>query len=223
MFTELFMHIRFTALWPCYVVLLDSHDALRGLAAEVVRKKVVIETSAAKAAMWRSLDVFGRCIYRPPSTTGRRHPKAWPALVMAPMLVVPTMIAGAAGTTQAWPFACYPTFQWLAGEEIPHLSADAVHSDGGVSAIALEPTSQRDWGVVWSVVGATHGPVSHSRVRAYWRERGPHVPDATSIRVYRAYRSVVPERWGQPPVRRVLIAVLACPAECAPPRGSRAR
>ncbi len=255
MFTELFMFIRFTVLWPSYVVLLDSHDALRGLAAEVYRRKLVVRAPRATLAVLRSADPFGRVVYRP---SDERAPTPWPALLLrhplAPLsllaarwpsparrpqpsprlalavgaiLIAANVAFGIAGTTQAWPFACYPTFEWPAGELIPHLTAEAVRADGTTVALDMWPRTQKEWGVVWSAIGATHGPFEPSRLRGYWRSslrarREAAHAGAVRVRLYRSQSSVVPERWSDPPVRRLLLLELDL-GDDELPSGSRER
>ncbi len=250
MATELFMYIRFTALWPCYVVLIDAHAALRGLAAEIFPDKIIVEASPRLVAALRSTDALGRIIYRShasptaPELNGSwaklclRHPLAplvaWWALALRPRsdrweraisstharhgpmlataaaLLLGSGVAGATGTTQAWPFACYPTFQWLAGDTIPHLAIDGVRGDGTIVPIATMPQSQKEWGVVWSVIGVTHGPFQPERLLAFWitadhERRAVNAQSVTSVRFFRAYSSVIPEQRGWPPVRRELL------------------
>lgn len=236
MATELLMFIRFTSLWPAYVVLLDAQRVARGLAAEVFVDKLVVTAPKRTIAVLRSTDLLGRVIYQANDAVDidwprlcLRHPLAapslWvarspqtaagsralgPSLAVAAILLTGNTLAGLSGSTQAWPFACYPTFQWRAGEHIPHLAVDAVRPDGTVVAIDTRPRSQKEWGVVWSVVGATHGPFDRDRLLAFWasatrqREQAAHA-GAVRLRFYRAYSSVLPELAGAPPVSRELL------------------
>ena len=77
MATDLLMHISFGLLWPCYVVVLDTHRVLRELAAEVFPTKLVVTAPAPDVAALRSVDVLGRVIYR----VGDRS-WSWPALML---------------------------------------------------------------------------------------------------------------------------------------------
>lgn len=239
MATELLMFIRFTSLWPSYVVILDAHRTVRGLAAEVFPRKLVVSAPPRTVAVLRATDLLGRVIYRPSdicdidwprlclrhplaplslwaaaleggARPARRAPSLWPSLAAAALLLTGNTLAGVTGRTQAWPFACYPTFQWLAGEHIPHLAVDAVRGDGTIVAIDVRPRSQKEWGVVWSVAGATHGAFDRERLLAFWASaerarREAARAGAVRLRFYRAYSSVIPEEAGAPPVSRELL------------------
>jgi hypothetical protein len=234
MATALFMNVRFTTLWPCYVMLFDAHGALRGLAAEIFAKKVVLSAPPPLLAAVRSADALGRVVYRraaaravdwvalclrhpfaPLALLAARSPRArrttspWPSRVVGALLLGGAVITGALGVTQGWPFACYPTFQWIAGEEIPYLAVDAVRADGSAVTLTGLPRTQKEWGVHWSLVGATHGPPDLARLEAWCRAERLPTEGAASLRFYRAYRSVVPERRDEPPLRRELLYELA--------------
>jgi hypothetical protein len=237
---ELFMRMRFTSLWLCYVMFFDAAQMLRRFGAEFFTRTMTFEAPARSVAALRTFDLLERVAYRcnesaasSPPTLFRlmlRHPlgllalaatclparvhrsaqRIWPSVVVGSFLLAGNAIFGAAGIHQAWPLACYPTFQWMAGEHIPHLAIDAVRADGSVTAIDSLPRSQKAWGIQWSVLGLVRGPVSQRRLVAYWSTAGSEQirareAGAVVVRFYRAWSSILPERYGDPPVRRELL------------------
>jgi hypothetical protein len=99
---------------------------------------------------------------------------------------------GARGWMNGWPFACYPTFQWRAGETMPGLIVEDEHG----ATIVGRAITQEQWGVQWSLLGLRDAPLD--------RERLLHaVP--RGARFYRVWWSVSPDDRGKPPVRRELI------------------
>jgi hypothetical protein len=186
--TQELMGIRFTSLWLTYVVFFDVWYWAR-------RTGLPMRRSRARGDA-------------PPRTLVRASA---PGLVTACALLVANAAYGWSGRFQAWPFACYPTFQWVLGEEIPHLAIDAVTADGSTKPIAHRPRSQKEWGLDWTLIGAVRGPTSEERLRVWWRgaeaERAEaRALGAVRIRFHRAASSVVPERWNDPPVHKDLLA-----------------
>lgn len=100
---------------------------------------------------------------------------------------------GAMGWMNGWPFACYPTFQWRAGERMPGL----VVEDASGRTIVGRPRTQHEWGVQWSLLGLRDHPIDPARLRAA-------VP--RGARFYRVWWSVNPDDRGRAPVRKELIA-----------------
>ena len=147
-----------------------------------------------------------------------RTPAMWPCALVGAALVVGAIVQGVRGTTQAWPFGCYPTFQWIAGELVADLQVLAVTSDGlrqvPIARDEHGKRSQVEWAILWSVAGAGR-PFDRARLRAYFdvQRTAPGVADAIRdarvIRFFRAYRSVVPEHWADPPVRRTFLDEVA--------------
>lgn len=121
-----------------------------------------------------------------------------PAL-MGGVILAGAGIAGAAGNMGGWPFACYPTFQWIAKAEMPVLAVELVMSDGSIEETLLDEGSQRTWALRWSLAGALERPPDKDRLRAYRDELaqdpeiGRRVRRAEHIRFFRAYVSTIPE------------------------------
>jgi hypothetical protein len=134
-------------------------------------------------------------------------------------LVAIVFVQGARGAAQAWPFGCYPTFQWIAGDAIPDLVVTAITSDGRAVVVSDGAKSQRAWGMAWSLAGAYGAAPSESRLRAYWESiaREPRVQraagdDVREVRFARAWFSVIPEDRGKPALREEAIGLLTLPA-----------
>jgi hypothetical protein len=115
----------------------------------------------------------------------------------------------------SYPFACYPTFQWRVGPEMPDLLIELEDPDGRRSVLphgrdARGYRTQREWGEIWSLAGV-HGAPSEARLRAYLAQLRRQEPArsrlsaAARARFYRAYVSVVPEERDAPPRREVLL------------------
>jgi hypothetical protein len=189
---EVFLRIQFMSLWACYVVLID----------------------------WSSLLARGRNAPAPPNREPDRLPK--PALLLAALLLAISVVQGARGAVQAWPFACYPTFQWIADDAIADLRIEAVRADGSRAVITDGPStggqrSQADWALAWTVAGFYGKPAAPDQLRAYYLRlcaRGracDAARGAVSLRFFAAHYSTVPERRGSAPLDQRPIGELALP------------
>ncbi len=181
-----FLRIPFVSLWATYVVLVDPRRLV--------------------PPWWRR---------RPASASIVAGPPLRSTLLAGTALLAAIGVQGIRGQTRAFPFACYPTFEWMAPTVMPDLEIEAAMPDGTTALVphardAHGYRTQREWGEIWSLAGAT-SPVDPARLRAYldWTARGEParsiVLRSTSVRFYRVYRSVVPEQRGWPPVGRVLL------------------
>jgi hypothetical protein len=188
--SQLIFSIGFMSLWLCYVGFLDLRPILLRL--------------------WK----------RP-----QREPEAvrpvspWPLRIVGVVLVVGVVVQGARGQMSAYPFACYPTFQWMVGSEMPDLAIVAIDANGRARELrhARAPNgyrTQREWGELWRLAGAS-GPADTRRLVAYFqnvRKRPDNrqaLEGVRQIKFYRAYRSVRPEDRERPPLRGILLHELA--------------
>jgi hypothetical protein len=148
------------------------------------------------------------------ATIGRSAAARAP-LVVGALLVAFASAQGARGQMRAYPFACYPTFQWRVGAEMPDLLVELEALDGRRTVLphardARGYRTQRQWGEVWSLAGL-HGHPGDARLRAYLaqlRRAEPArslVAAAARVRFYRAYVSVVPEARDVAPRRDELL------------------
>lgn len=188
--SQLIFSIGFMSLWLCYVGFLDLRPvALR---------------------LWK----------KAPQHPGEPLPaSAWPLRIVGALLVVGAVVQGVRGQMSSYPFACYPTFQWTVGSEMPDLSIVAVDAKGRAEELrhargANGYRTQREWGELWRLAGAS-GPVDPRRLEAYFAfvkkrpENREAVERATRIQFYRAYRSVRPGDRERRPLRGILLHEIA--------------
>ena len=184
--------IPFVSLWALYVVMVDPRTLAR-----FVRSWVPSETS--------------------PSTA---PPLAATWLVGA-LLTFGVFVQGGRGQMRSYPFACYPTFEWMVGTEMPDLLVEAETADGTRTVLPHARSAggyrtQRQWGEIWSLAAIT-SPPDEARLRAYVAQVVAREParslarGAVRIRCFRAFLSVVPEDRPLPPRRADLLADLAWP------------
>ena len=176
LFAGWLLRIPFVSLWALYVVLLPPRAFAR----------------------------FARGRERAPAGPPWRT-----SAVVGALLVAGAFVQGARGQMRSYPFACYPTFQWRVGTDMPDLVVEVETADGARVEVrhardANGYRTQRQWGEIWSLAGVT-SRVDTARLRAYVRPALVRHPDATRVRVWRAYVSVVPERRGEPPRRDTLL------------------
>ena len=148
---------------------------------------------------------------REPSAARRSLGRTWP---LGLLLIGIVFVQGARGAVQAWPFACYPTFQSIVGAEIPDVVLSASFPDGRVLRLPLPPKSQATWGIAWALTG--HRP-SEEAMRAYWGRvatdsRVAEVAHgAGQIRFARGWFSVLPGDRGRPPVHEEALGAITLP------------
>jgi hypothetical protein len=147
-----------------------------------------------------------------PRTPAPREPVAnWPraSLVVGGALLLGTSLQGARGQTQAYPFACYPTFEGLMQPVAPDLIVELVAPDGHVSRLERDfgrYRTQQQWGTVYWLLGAYGQQPGDGPLRAFAREQallrgGQQALDrAQSLRLLAADYSTRPEDWGKPPL-----------------------
>lgn len=187
--TQAFMLIPFPSLWGCYVVLLDGppRPPAKGCA----------PTPASRAACGE----------------GRSVP--WPVLLVGLGLTLAVAFQGVRGQTQAWPFACYPTFASRAPDTIADLALDLESSDGRHQTLRIGPLPPHGgrpphaWSTVWELGGAYGTPASAARLAAFARDLVPHEPAGearpVSAHFYAETYATQPEAYGAPPLSRHLI------------------
>ena len=148
---------------------------------------------------------------RDPSRATRPLGRAWP---LGALLVGAVFVQGARGAVQAWPFACYPTFQTLAGAEITDVVATASFHDGSALRLPVPRKSQAAWGTAWAFAAR---PPSEEAMRAYWARMAADARvtslarGAERIRFSRAWFSVLPGDRGRPPVREEPLGEITLP------------
>ena len=125
-----------------------------------------------------------------------------PLIAAAVPLFTGIVLAGAAGEMQAYPFACYPTFQWAARDTMPALAIVLERADGSREeldrALFQEP-GPRGWALSWRLAGV-YGALDPEGLEAWWRDRAAHPPlrehveGAVRARFSRVEVSIDPDR-----------------------------
>ncbi|MFO0678969.1 MAG: HTTM domain-containing protein [Polyangiaceae bacterium] len=191
--THVLMGIPFVSLWGSYVVLVDVRSLVRRLHG--------------------TRDESGE---RTPPADVPMRPSAW-IVATAVALLVPATVQGFRGDTFAWPFGCYPTFQWIAGERVPDVDVTVVSSDGVESAPirGRRGRPNAEWSMAWRAAGAYGGVVTDEALRSYatWlaTKNGVAIPPGSRVRVHRIAWTLAPESWDLPPAERTLIRELTMP------------
>ncbi|HYJ07706.1 MAG TPA: HTTM domain-containing protein [Polyangiaceae bacterium] len=157
---------------------------------------------------------------------GRRTPAArepvanWPraSLVVGGALLLATAVQGARGQTQAYPFACYPTFEGLMQPVAPDLVVELVAPDGHATRLERDfgrYRTQQQWGTVYWLLGAYGHLPGDAPLRAFAREQAQlrggqqELDRAQSLRLLAANYSTRPEDWGKPPLGTRVLRELA--------------
>ena len=195
--TQYFMGIEFSVLWATYPMfvpwsaLLDRVRHARGHRGP---------TPALHARREGSL----------PSEPGVR------ALVAAAIpLLAGIVIFGAMGAMQAYPFACYPTFQWAPPDHMPALELVAIDDAGREHTIeraSFQEPGPRGWAMSWRLAGV-YGRFDRDAFVAWLTDRAsaPALHDALegahAIRVSRVEIDVDPDAAHEVVSRRVLTTI----------------
>ena len=188
---SVWMAIHFSALWLCLVALID----------------------------W---DALGRRVRRTPPDENAdavtSSAPVWPLAIVGAGLLAGASLAGALHAQNAWPYACYPTFEWIPDREMPALVVDVVQRDGTTrelprTALAGALPMQRFWGLSWSLIN----DATPTRVQAWaeglWTrpDLADGLQDATMLRVWRALLPSDPDA-PVAPVSRTLLVEVPTPA-----------
>ena len=135
-------------------------------------------------------------------------------VIVCAALVVGAVVQGARAKTDAFPFACYPTFQYHPPRDVPDLRIVAVTPDGTSVEVAHARNgagvrAQARWGQIWALVGATE-PVVESRLFEYAVSEVAANPSAFAtadrVEMFRTHYSVVPEARGRGPTATTQLA-----------------
>jgi hypothetical protein len=200
--------IPFLSLWALYVVLVNPRSI-------VDRAMHLLARLRGES---RTIDSGRLSSTEPPPASSR-------SLVVSGavgiFLLAGATVQGIRGQMRSYPFACYPTFEWIAGTEMPDLLIEVESPDGRWSVVPHARDrrgyrAQYEWGQIWSLAAVT-SPLDVPRLRAYvaatFRSEGARgiVRDAVRARCYRAFVSVVPERRAEPPRRSALLAEFTLP------------
>lgn len=174
--TDYFMGVRFTVLWVTYTVFVPWE------------------------ALWRRIRSLAGSPTPTPSTSRSRS--TIPVTVTGAFLLAGIVAFGALGITNGYPFACFPTFEWMPADRMPALELAIERADGTTEILdrALwRDVSPREWALEWSVAGV-YGAYDQARADAYFRSRVEQRPalaaaahDAVLVRFSRVFLSVDPD------------------------------
>jgi hypothetical protein len=200
-FARATMQIDFSSLWGCYVVRVDW-SALAAWLRRLVHPGVTFAETSRQDGFWPAL------------SSG-----VWRARLLVGLhavLVLSCVVQGARGQVRSYPFACYPTFQWLAARRMPDLriallvgDEERVLRDGPASQ---GRRSQAQWGMVWRAMGLYDGDLDERRLLAYLQtarderssQDGELLRKAHAARFYRVDVDVAPGHWSDPAPTRLL-------------------
>jgi hypothetical protein len=191
------MFLPFATLFACYVVLIDWEWLLAWLADE---RPAEPPSGGLRRAVRGALREGGASTRR--------------VLAAGSVLLAGATLAGASGQMHAYPFACYPTFQWIAGSRLPDLWIELERA-GERRWLADSPAHggvrpQARWGMAWRAAGVYGDPVERDRLMGYYRSLPPslrgNVTSGDRVRFHRAEVSVRPELWHAAPTSLVLLA-----------------
>lgn len=132
------------------------------------------------------------------------------------VLLSGNILFGIARITDAWPFACFPTFHNIlqAPEKrgltmtLQMLSGDTIPWDGQV--LSSQFSSERFWGLASHILGTEDATLRRNRLKALFRvwERDEKLQAAQSVRFYEVTLLTIPERLTENPVHRKFLLEL---------------
>jgi len=144
-----------------------------------------------------------------------RRPTRAP-IVVGSIVAFAAIVQGVRGQTQAWPFACYPTFAHVQPHEIPDLLVEVTLRDGTTRRLTGREhsiRSQAGWGHVFRISGA-YGetpavPPLRDHARAVLASAVPPIVNdaAAHVAVRRVMVPTAPSRWTETPAEAAGVVV----------------
>jgi predicted DCC family thiol-disulfide oxidoreductase YuxK len=133
--------------------------------------------------------------------------------VVGILLVAANAYTGMRGIVSGWPFACYPTFQWVAEDEITSMEVEALAPNGEIiptdtSTLKQTFADQRLRGLLGALLGLQKPGESVERLRGLWQlylQKAPELKRASIVRFYKATLFTSPEKRYLNPRRRELL------------------
>jgi hypothetical protein len=212
--TQLLLFIPFMSLWACHVVLLDgAHlERIEGRLRALLGLAPVDRDGAGDRGEGSDPGVA-----QGEDGEQDKGDARWPrgALAVGGMIAVAAGAQGARGQTQAYPVACYPTFEHIQGGFLPDLVIEWTDQAGvsrRITGREQRRRSQADWGRVFWLSGATGAPPDEGQLRAYARQVAAEAgaerswQEAARVRVLRVMVPTAPEDWEQAPRGGVILA-----------------
>lgn len=141
-----------------------------------------------------------------------RAPAPRAAIVVGTLLCLAVAVQGLRAQTEAWPFACYPTFGHVQSAAIPDLVVELALDDGTTRRLTgreEHARSQEDWGRAFRLSGAYGDTPPELALRVYAREivlAARVIPDNVErTRILRVALATAPESWNEAPKGGVLV------------------
>jgi hypothetical protein len=185
--TQVFFFIPFVSLWACYVVLLSP-------------------------ARWRP---SSEATHAADAADTRPDASVKASAVVGLVIVVAIVVQGLRGQTQAWPFACYPTFAHVQTATIPDVLVEVVMRDETRKRLTgreQHARSQLEWGRVFRISGAYGDVPPAAALRDHARGvvvgAGIEPAEIARTKIYRVDVATAPESWGDAPLGGTLLLEL---------------
>lgn len=138
-----------------------------------------------------------------------------PLLAAAIPLFAGIVLYGARGQMQAYPFACYPTFAWVAADHMPAMQIELERADGSrvlLDRALFQEPGPRGWALSWRLSGV-YGAFDRDALEAWWADVARREPvraalrDAVVVHVSRVELPVDPDHPGSLSVSRPLDSI----------------
>jgi hypothetical protein len=140
-------------------------------------------------------------------------------IIVGVVIALAAIVQGVRGQSDAWPFACYPTFAHVQSATIPDVLVEVTLQGSTVRRLTgreQRTRSQDEWGRAFRLSGAYGDAPPEAALRDHARNivlaAGIAPGDVARTRVYRVEVATAPGSWDDPPRGGVLLTeVSGCP------------
>jgi len=206
--SAVFFHIHFPSLWITFVMFFDVRHWARSVRWHVNRLLGADPAAAIRVEARRRL-----------------HPRhdLVPVSLTGVALLAGAIGFGVSGVRHGWPFACYPTFQWVAEQEVVVLRVVGLRADGREVEIQRGGGTGQDAQRWWAITSSLASGGDETRLRAFARlvarRSEVRAERYRALHLERAWVSVLPGEGQAAPRHRDVIHVL--PLEHLESRGAQ--
>ena len=183
------LRIAFHSLQLSYISLLDWRYILTRIG--------ILEQASSDADQWKTL----------------RRPTPLPTVIVGVIIIVPVLFLGFKGENNGWPFACYPRFSYPITEpERDKIEFVVTGADGRaltnctLDEVRVKFRTARWIGLLRRTLLTKDPELLEKRLQALYLLSDSEPADGETVRFYRATYSTIPDDWGNPPIRRELLA-----------------
>jgi predicted DCC family thiol-disulfide oxidoreductase YuxK len=142
-----------------------------------------------------------------------------PVPVLGTFLLLVNVAFGVGGITNAWPFACYPAFDFRASEQCYALTVAVQRKDGQIieldrSGLSPNLAPDRARGLQEALLAIQDSQDRRIHLRGLWelwQRNHPELGNVRAVWFYRDTLTTVPEERGRNPLRRELLLALPLP------------